>query len=47
MDGNPNGAGSYGGSITAAVPEPQTYALLLAGLAAIGFAARRKRESVS
>ena len=45
MDGNPNGTGSYGGSITAAVPEPQTYALLLAGLAAIGFAVRRKRAA--
>lgn len=45
LDGNPNGPGSYSGSITAAVPEPQTYALLLAGLAAIGMAARRKRES--
>ncbi len=45
LDGNPMGPGSYGGSITANIPEPQTYALLLAGLAAIGFAARRKRDS--
>ncbi len=31
-DGNPGGAGSYRGVITAAVPEPQTWALMLAGL---------------
>lgn len=31
-------------SITAAVPEPQTYALLLAGLGAVGFVARRRRN---
>jgi hypothetical protein len=30
-------------SMTAAIPEPQTYALLLAGLGLLGFAARRKR----
>ena len=29
--------------MTAAVPEPETYAMLLAGLGLVGFAARRKR----
>jgi hypothetical protein len=38
-------SGFYGANleyITAAVPEPSTYAMLLAGLGLIGFAARRK-----
>ena len=29
--------------IYAPVPEPETYSLMLAGLAAIGFVARRRR----
>jgi hypothetical protein len=33
----------YGGSI-AAIPEPETYAMLLAGLGVLGFAARRRRS---
>jgi len=36
-------AGSYRATITAAIPEPETYALMLAGLAFVGFWARRKR----
>lgn len=31
------------GNVAAAVPEPETYALLLVGLGMVGFAARRKR----
>lgn len=32
-------------TITAAVPEPSTYAMLAAGLAAVGFVARRRKAS--
>jgi hypothetical protein len=37
------GGASFGGSIIATpVPEPETYAMMLAGLVAVGFLARRR-----
>ncbi|MEY2653839.1 MAG: hypothetical protein RLZZ524_867, partial [Pseudomonadota bacterium] len=32
-------------SITTAVPEPETYAMMLAGLGAIGFLSRRRKQA--
>lgn len=46
-DGNPAGSGSYTVSVNAfaaAVPEPQTWALLIVGLLAIGLTARKTRR---
>ena len=49
-DGNPGGAGSYRGVITAAVPEPQTWALMLAGMAgmaSLSSASARRRKAAT
>ncbi len=48
VQGNVGNAGtaSYGGSVNmSAVPEPKTYAMLLAGLGLLAFTARRRRTS--
>lgn len=42
-------SGGYSGSVTvgpAPVPEPETYAMLLAGIGLIGFTARRRKQNV-
>ena len=46
VTGNANGShgGTYGFAMTL-VPEPETYAMLLAGLGLIGFATRRRSEN--
>ncbi len=43
-------SGGYAGTITtnpvAAIPEPETYAMMLAGLGLLGFSARRRNKNV-
>jgi len=46
MDDSSTGAGfAYDHFVFAPVPEPETYAMLLAGLGLLGFVARRRKES--
>lgn len=46
VSGISGATGSYGGNFNvAAVPEPETYALMMAGLSLVGFAARRKKQA--
>jgi hypothetical protein len=41
-----SGGGSFGGDLAiAAVPEPETYGMLLAGLGLVGFMARRRKTA--
>jgi hypothetical protein len=46
VNGNVTGiwGGAYGGVIAGAVPEPETYAMMLLGLGAVGWAARRRKQ---
>ena len=41
----PSPTGESGGIILAAIPEPETYAMMLAGLGLMGFVARRRRQN--
>lgn len=41
----PSPTGESGGIVLAAIPEPETYAMMLAGLGLMGFIARRRRRN--
>ena len=41
------GTATGGGGIVPGIPEPETYALMLAGLAAVGFVARRRKTKAA
>ncbi len=47
IGGNAGSGASYGGNVVLTpVPEPETYALMLAGLGVVGFVAARRRNRV-
>jgi hypothetical protein len=39
--------GLSGGTVVSPIPEPETYAMLLAGLGVIGFVARRRQRNLA
>lgn len=47
VNGSTNGrfGGAYGGVVAGAVPEPETYAMMLLGLGAVAWVARRRKSS--
>jgi hypothetical protein len=42
-----NGHGSLLSQTIPAIPEPETYAMMLAGLGLLGFVARRRRQGLN
>ena len=45
VQGGPNGGSAKYTPIMSAIPEPETYAMMLAGLGLLGFTARRRKNS--